>query len=127
MPTALYVDRQQFKSITPKVGRPKLFPAGVLEFVQHGNAVEQVAGAYQSGDHERLQGMEAAEKHLDRDEFNAAAEDGHGHHHRPLDAEALIVHQQAVGHAEKPESGEDGDSIRKSSLEGCFWSVCGGH
>ena len=25
MPTALYVDRQQFKSITPKVGRPKKF------------------------------------------------------------------------------------------------------
>ena len=23
MPTALYVDRQQFKSITPKVGRPE--------------------------------------------------------------------------------------------------------
>ena len=23
MPTALYVDRQQFKSITPKVGRPR--------------------------------------------------------------------------------------------------------
>ena len=26
MPTALYVDRQQFKSITPKVGRPVYSP-----------------------------------------------------------------------------------------------------
>ena len=28
MPTALYVGRQQFKSITPKVGRPKNFSCG---------------------------------------------------------------------------------------------------
>ena len=88
------------------------------ELVQHGNAVEQVAGVYHQSHGKGLERVESAHQQVYGHEFNGSGEYGKAHQHWVPEAEAGDIHVDPIGEPKEPESGENGYRIWKSSLQG---------
>ena len=98
-----------------------LFPAQSLEFIQHGDAIKEVACLYHQCHQKALQRGVGRQQHTDGDKFQTAAVNGKAHQQGIPKAETGDIHINAVGHAQKAEPRKDGNGVGKCRTE------CGGN
>ena len=99
------------------VDERKLFPAGALEFIEHGDTVKQVASLNEQRHEKNLQRRKRAEQHLNGDKFKRTAEDKKAHQHRVDKGKAQCVHIDSVGQPQKPEARKYRDGVGKGCLQ----------
>lgn len=82
--------------VAQAVDEIELLHSHVPVFAEHGDAVEDVAGADHDRQQEHRDGVERGEQQVDGDEFHGTGEDERAHAHGPYEGEALGAHEHTV-------------------------------
>ena len=85
------------------------FPAESFEFVEHGQAVEEVACVDHEGEEDGCGRIVCGGEEVGGEEFHGAGVDDGGGEHGPGEGEAFGGHEHAVGASEEEEAEGDGD------------------
>ena len=89
------------------------FRAEIFIFIQHGNAVKQMASLNHERHQKCLHGRKRGEQHAHGDKFQTSAVDHGTHNHRIPEGKSGRAHLNAIGHRKEPEAREDRHGIGK--------------